>query len=284
MPERVDTRRHGRFPRPSRPRGTVVRVTDGPRCPHCGTEVLPHWDWCHDCGYDPDGLRASTHEASPTEPPAGRVSSPRIVAALAVAVVLLVGAFAWSMRSGGDSDGEEAIGTGPAPELVAEGETSPIDDGWWQLDTLDERLAIELPGPVDRTAMTLELLDGTELPAVGWFGTASDTDALWGLVLAPRVGEEDVELDADEDMHDVIVPDVGGGVLLGPRQALTTTLDASPDATGYELRATSAGSGMAGRAAVVSADGHLLVVIHTGDPDDATFERMLSTLRADLDE
>lgn len=257
--------------------------------------MLPDWDWCHDCGYDPEGLRVSTRGAPSagapgapgTEPfpgpPTSRAGSPRVVATLLVAVVLLVGAFAWSMRPGGDSDGDGARDTGPATELVAEGETASLDDGWWRLETSDERLAMELPGPVDRTAMTLELLDGTALSGVGWFGTASDTGALWGLVLAPPVGAENVELDADEDMHDVIVPDAAGGVLLGPRQALTTTLDASPDATGYELRATSAASGMAGRAAVVSADGHLLVVIHTGDPDDATFERMLSTLRADLE-
>jgi hypothetical protein len=28
-----------------------------PGCPRCGTGILPDWDWCHACGFDPDGLR-----------------------------------------------------------------------------------------------------------------------------------------------------------------------------------------------------------------------------------
>jgi hypothetical protein len=28
-----------------------------PRCPTCGAPVQPNWDWCHLCGYDPEGLR-----------------------------------------------------------------------------------------------------------------------------------------------------------------------------------------------------------------------------------
>jgi len=41
---------------------------DVPRCPTCGTPVLPHWDWCNACGYDPDGLKpagwVSPHQAA----------------------------------------------------------------------------------------------------------------------------------------------------------------------------------------------------------------------------
>src|SRR5579871_2868 len=28
-----------------------------PKCPNCHAAVLPDWDWCQACGYDPDSLR-----------------------------------------------------------------------------------------------------------------------------------------------------------------------------------------------------------------------------------
>ena len=28
-----------------------------PPCPRCAAPVLPDWDWCQQCGYDPEGLR-----------------------------------------------------------------------------------------------------------------------------------------------------------------------------------------------------------------------------------
>ena len=28
-----------------------------PTCPRCGIPVEETWDWCHGCGYDPDGMR-----------------------------------------------------------------------------------------------------------------------------------------------------------------------------------------------------------------------------------
>lgn len=28
-----------------------------PRCPRCAHPVEPDWDWCQQCGYDPDSLR-----------------------------------------------------------------------------------------------------------------------------------------------------------------------------------------------------------------------------------
>jgi hypothetical protein len=30
---------------------------EGPQCPKCGTAVQPDWDWCHACGFDPEGRR-----------------------------------------------------------------------------------------------------------------------------------------------------------------------------------------------------------------------------------
>lgn len=52
----------------------------GPPCPKCGTPVQPDWDWCHACGWDPEGLRpedavlsgvpASSPPAAAPPPPA----------------------------------------------------------------------------------------------------------------------------------------------------------------------------------------------------------------------
>jgi hypothetical protein len=47
-----------------------------PVCPSCAAVVLPHWDWCQACGYDPDGLRSSgpTPKGAPSggwAPPGG---------------------------------------------------------------------------------------------------------------------------------------------------------------------------------------------------------------------
>ena len=28
-----------------------------PVCPDCGTTIEPDWDWCHSCGFDPEGVR-----------------------------------------------------------------------------------------------------------------------------------------------------------------------------------------------------------------------------------
>jgi hypothetical protein len=37
---------------------------DEVRCPQCSVVVQPTWDWCHGCGYDPDGLRDAAMNAS----------------------------------------------------------------------------------------------------------------------------------------------------------------------------------------------------------------------------
>ena len=34
-----------------------------PRCPRCAALVEPDWDWCQQCGYDPDGMRPEGVEA-----------------------------------------------------------------------------------------------------------------------------------------------------------------------------------------------------------------------------
>lgn len=45
-----------------------------PRCPTCGAPVQTDWDWCHLCGYDPEGLKPVGWTAdAPAEPaPGGR--------------------------------------------------------------------------------------------------------------------------------------------------------------------------------------------------------------------
>jgi hypothetical protein len=39
-----------------------------PRCPQCGAVVLETWDWCHQCGFDPEGLRPTGSTAAPPPP------------------------------------------------------------------------------------------------------------------------------------------------------------------------------------------------------------------------
>jgi hypothetical protein len=55
-----------------------------PTCPECGTTVLPDWDWCQRCGFDPDGLRpaAAADAPPPAAPaPAALASSPPVASA-----------------------------------------------------------------------------------------------------------------------------------------------------------------------------------------------------------
>lgn len=75
-------------------------------CPNCKTPVQPDWDWCHACGWDPEGLRPagaglmppSGYGAPPGYGPAPRYGAPppggrgagRIVVVVAVAVVALI--------------------------------------------------------------------------------------------------------------------------------------------------------------------------------------------------
>lgn len=40
------------------------------RCPTCAAEVQPDWDWCHACGWDPEGLRPMAGDAPPPPPSA----------------------------------------------------------------------------------------------------------------------------------------------------------------------------------------------------------------------
>src|SRR5262245_31024831 len=35
-------------------------------CPKCGAAVQPDWDWCHDCGFDPDGMQVKAASAAST--------------------------------------------------------------------------------------------------------------------------------------------------------------------------------------------------------------------------
>jgi hypothetical protein len=48
------------------------------RCPECRAEVQADWDWCHACGWDPEGLRpsAAPPEGGSTRPPPPPRTSP----------------------------------------------------------------------------------------------------------------------------------------------------------------------------------------------------------------
>ena len=47
-------------------------------CPQCGAPVQPSWDWCHACGFDPDGkMPAELRQPGPEQrPPTGPPPSP----------------------------------------------------------------------------------------------------------------------------------------------------------------------------------------------------------------
>lgn len=49
-------------------------MAEAPRCPQCGTAIQEHWDWCHTCGFDPEGLKPvgwQPQAAAPSAPPGG---------------------------------------------------------------------------------------------------------------------------------------------------------------------------------------------------------------------
>jgi hypothetical protein len=50
-------------------------MTERPVCPQCGTPVEAHWEWCHSCGFDPEGKRAAAESAAGNQPPGTVVGS-----------------------------------------------------------------------------------------------------------------------------------------------------------------------------------------------------------------
>ena len=67
-----------------------------PNCPRCSGPVLPDWDWCERCGYDPEGLKpVGWSPAPPPEPePTKRRRSHRNKAASRTKVNAMAGAAA----------------------------------------------------------------------------------------------------------------------------------------------------------------------------------------------
>ena len=50
-----------------------------PVCPDCGTTIEPDWDWCHSCGYDPEGVRPGDWSPAQDDrppPPGGDRTAP----------------------------------------------------------------------------------------------------------------------------------------------------------------------------------------------------------------
>ena len=44
---------------PAEGKPAAPETSEEPHCPQCGSTVRPDWDWCHACGFDPDGLKAA---------------------------------------------------------------------------------------------------------------------------------------------------------------------------------------------------------------------------------
>lgn len=49
-------------------------ITGGAKCPSCYNPIQPGWQWCHSCGYDPEGLNPDGDGPSP--PPKGAPKPP----------------------------------------------------------------------------------------------------------------------------------------------------------------------------------------------------------------
>ena len=51
-----------------------------PVCPECATPVEVDWEWCHGCGFDPEGKLAAARIYDDADPPVGsavaRLSQP----------------------------------------------------------------------------------------------------------------------------------------------------------------------------------------------------------------
>jgi len=145
------------------------------RCPECRAEVQADWDWCHACGWDPEGLRprdaALAGGSTPTPPPPrGSTSAPPppptrptgpepAVSCTTVALIGAVAAFGLVIVAIavvgflGAPDPVAAPATTPstaapttAPTTVAPPTTpSTVAEVWMPWTDPDGRVTVELP-------------------------------------------------------------------------------------------------------------------------------------------
>jgi hypothetical protein len=135
------------------------------RCPECDTEVQPTWDWCHVCGWDPDGRRdagamRAAPVAAPRPPVGGRGSIGStvvpvaigavvgfvVVAVVAVVAVTLLGT-PQATSTFAPVEGAIESADGPAAPLTpAPSDAVPPGAAWPRYTAADGSFGIDFPG------------------------------------------------------------------------------------------------------------------------------------------
>lgn len=118
-----------------------------PSCPKCGTAVEPTWDWCHSCGYDPEGkrlqqLRQQAADPSPatSSDDGGGVNKLAVAAAIVVGMIVVVVGGYFIM---GDDPVVPEYQAGPPVETTSTVLGSP-PEGWARHETYG--LSADFPG------------------------------------------------------------------------------------------------------------------------------------------
>jgi hypothetical protein len=137
-------------------------------CPECGTPILPTWDFCQHCGYDPDGLRPSTWRkprpdelAAPSLPvrAAGCAlkATGLLIIGTIVVVVLLTGALVVLVKHNATDAGTAA----PAPTSEPTTTTTTAPVGRMPFSPPDGSFSVELPGkPIVKAVPKHDLFGG----------------------------------------------------------------------------------------------------------------------------
>lgn len=125
-------------------------------CPNCKTPVQPDWDWCHACGWDPEGLRPAgvgvvpppAYGAPPGYGPAprGGRGAGRIVAVVAVAVVALIVVGAVTLFALEEPTPSAAPSSSTASSAMPAGDVGKATGGpWVPWTATDGSFTIEFP-------------------------------------------------------------------------------------------------------------------------------------------
>ena len=143
-------------------------------CPQCGTEVQAHWDWCHACGWDPEGLRpagwaspapavtgaAAPRPSPPPQPARSRTGTPTValvligvvggfvgLAVILVLAVTFLGTPEEPASTFAAVDGAIESADGPAaPVAPAPSGGAPAEAGWRRYTAADGSFGIDFPG------------------------------------------------------------------------------------------------------------------------------------------
>ncbi len=133
-------------------------------CPQCGCEIQPSWDWCHGCGFDPEGLKPpGWHEPRAADPPDAPSRQGgafgtflKIVGAISIVFVVLIGilvtTFVVRVRNATDPLASvDAVVVNPVAGGLDAASTTSITTPWQTYTTPDGSTSIDFPGvPTDQ--------------------------------------------------------------------------------------------------------------------------------------